>query len=143
MTLVIARLQFEIRAFAGAATDQLDQPAGPADARNGKRRRGQRRNAPARRGGCGLPEVGSFGLTPPAPQGDADRARTFGGKLKPPRGGHRQARHFRDHGAEPGVPQALLEAGEDRLVVAAFEIDDAIGFQTGLRERRREKVRPR
>ena len=39
MTLVIARLQFEICAFAGAAADQLDEPARPADARDRERRR--------------------------------------------------------------------------------------------------------
>ena len=34
-------------------------------------------------------------------------------------------------------------AGEHRLVVAGFEIDDAIGFQARLGERRREQVGPR
>jgi hypothetical protein len=38
MTLVIARLQFEIRAFAGAAAHQFDPPAGTANARDGQRR---------------------------------------------------------------------------------------------------------
>lgn len=32
------------------------------------------------------------------------------------------------------MPQALLKAGEDGLLVAAFEIDDAVGFQPSLRE---------
>jgi hypothetical protein len=32
MTLAIACLQLEIRAFAGAATDKFDQPTGAADA---------------------------------------------------------------------------------------------------------------
>jgi hypothetical protein len=37
MTRVIARLQFEISALAGAATDQLDQPTRPTDTRDRKR----------------------------------------------------------------------------------------------------------
>jgi hypothetical protein len=41
------------------------------------------------------------------------------------------------------VAQTLLKAGEHRLVVAGFEIDDAIGFQARLGERRREQVGPR
>ena len=56
MTLVIARLQFEICALAGAATDQLNQPAGPTDSRHRERGGGQHRYAPARRGGGGLPK---------------------------------------------------------------------------------------
>jgi hypothetical protein len=38
------------------------------------------------------------------------------------------------------VPQTLLKAGEDGLLVAALEIDDAIGVQPGLRERRRKQI---
>ena len=41
------------------------------------------------------------------------------------------------------MPQAFLEAGEDGLLVAAFEIDDAVGVQPGLRERRRKQVQSR
>ena len=41
------------------------------------------------------------------------------------------------------MPQAFLKAGEDGLLVAAFEIDDAVGVQPGLRERRREQVQSR
>ena len=41
------------------------------------------------------------------------------------------------------MPQSLFEACEDRLLVAAFEVDDAVGFQASLRERWREKVRTR
>jgi hypothetical protein len=37
MTRGIARLQFEIRAFAGAAADQFHQPARAADTRDGQR----------------------------------------------------------------------------------------------------------
>ena len=36
------------------------------------------------------------------------------------------------------MPQAFFKAGEDGLLVAALEIDDAIGVQSGLRERRRK-----
>ena len=38
------------------------------------------------------------------------------------------------------MPQAFLKAGEDGLLVAAFKIDDAVGVQPGLRERRRKQV---
>src|SRR5271154_3217584 len=41
------------------------------------------------------------------------------------------------------MPQALFKAGEDGLLVAAFEIDDAVRVQSGLRERRREQVQSR
>jgi hypothetical protein len=77
-TRVIARLQFEIRAFAGAATDEFDQPSRPTNARNGERRRGQRGHAPTRHCGRRLAEIGGLGLPPPAPDGQADRARGFG-----------------------------------------------------------------
>jgi hypothetical protein len=42
--------------------------------------------------------------------------------------------------AEAPVPQALFKAGEDGLLIAAFEIDDAVGVQPGLRKRRRKQV---
>jgi len=38
------------------------------------------------------------------------------------------------------VSAAHFKASEDGLVVAAFEIDDAVGFQAGLRERWGEQV---
>jgi hypothetical protein len=38
------------------------------------------------------------------------------------------------------MPQAFFEAGEDGLLVAGFEIDDAIGIQPGLRERWRKQI---
>jgi hypothetical protein len=41
------------------------------------------------------------------------------------------------------VPQAFFKAGEDGLLVAAFEIDDAVGVQPGLRKRRRKQVQSR
>ncbi len=39
------------------------------------------------------------------------------------------------------MSQSLFKAGEDRLVVATFEVDEPIGFQAGLRQRGREQVR--
>jgi hypothetical protein len=41
------------------------------------------------------------------------------------------------------VPQAFFKAGEDGLLVAAFEIDDAVGVQPSLGERRRKQVQSR
>ena len=38
------------------------------------------------------------------------------------------------------MPQAFLKGSEDGLLVAAFEIDDAVGVQPSLRERRRKQV---
>lgn len=38
------------------------------------------------------------------------------------------------------MAQALLKAGEDGLLVAAFEIDDSVGFQPGLREGRCKQI---
>lgn len=40
------------------------------------------------------------------------------------------------------MTQPLFKRSEHRLLVAAIEIDDAIGFKAGLREARRKKVRP-
>ena len=50
---------------------------------------------------------------------------------------------LRHHGAEAAVPQAFLKAGEDGLLIAAFEIDDAVGVQPSMRERRRKQVQSR
>ena len=41
------------------------------------------------------------------------------------------------------MPQAFFKAGEDGLLVAAFKIDDAVGVQPSLRERRRKQVQSR
>ena len=41
------------------------------------------------------------------------------------------------------MAQTFFNAGENCLLVAAFEIDDAVGFQAGLRECWREEVRSR
>lgn len=41
------------------------------------------------------------------------------------------------------MPQTFLEARQRRFLVACFDIDHTIGLQTGLRQRRREQVRPR
>jgi len=142
MTRVIARLQFESRAFAGTAADQFNKPARAADTRHGERRRGQCRNAPARDGRGRLAEIGGLGLSAPTAQRNADRARAFGGELKATRGGHRQARDFCDHGAKPAMPQAFLATGEHRLFIAAFEIDDTVGLQANLRESWSKQVRP-
>ncbi len=50
MTLVIARLQFEIRALARRAADELYEPPRTLHARQGQRRRGQGGDPPPRRG---------------------------------------------------------------------------------------------
>ena len=40
------------------------------------------------------------------------------------------------------MPQPFFKASEDGLLVAALEIDDAVGVQPSLRERRRKQVQP-
>lgn len=66
----------------------------------------------------------------------------FGGKLQPPRGGHGEARYLTDDRAKPTVPDAFFHAGQDCLVVTGLDIDNAVRFQAGLRQRRREQVGP-
>ena len=44
--------------------------------------------------------------------------------------------------AEPAVPQALLAAGEHRLLVAGLDMDHPIGIEPGLAQGRREQVGP-
>jgi hypothetical protein len=41
------------------------------------------------------------------------------------------------------MPEAFFTAGEDGLLVTAFEVDDAVGVQPGLGERRRKQVQSR
>lgn len=52
-----------------------------------------------------------FGLTAPAPQCEADRARAFRGKVKSPRSCHREAGNFRDDCTELPVAKGFFEAG--------------------------------
>jgi len=47
---------------------------------------------------------------------------------RPPRSGHRKARDLRNDRAQPDMTQTFLKAIEDRLLVAAFEIDDRSDF---------------
>ena len=41
------------------------------------------------------------------------------------------------------MPQTFLETDEDRLLIARFDIDHAIGHESGLRESRGKKIRAR
>lgn len=89
-----------------------------------------------------MPEIRRLGLSPPAANGNADGAGTFGGELQPARGGHRQARQLADDDTEATVAQALFHAGEQCLFVTGLDIDDTARQQTHLGQRRREQVRP-
>ena len=130
MTLVIARLQFEIRALARRAADELDEPPRTLHARQGQRRRGQGGDPPPRRG-CRLSEIGRLSLATPTTQRNAETSRAFGGELeRPPRCGHRKARDLRNDRAQPDMTQTFLKAIEDRLLVAAFDIDDRSDFRS-------------
>ena len=60
--------------------------------------------------------------------------------MKPPRGGHRQARDLRHDSPESAVTQALFKTGEDGLLVAGLKIDDAVRLQAGSREGWREEI---
>lgn len=66
----------------------------------------------------------------------------FGGELEPPRGRHGQARDFTDDRAQPAMPDAFFHAGENCLVVAGLDIDDAVRFQARLLQRRRKEIGP-
>ncbi len=95
MTLVIARLQFEIRALARRAADELDEPPRTPHPRQGQRRRGQGGDPPPRRG-CRLSEIRRLSPATPTTQRNAEISRAFGGELeRPPRCGHRKARDLR------------------------------------------------
>ena len=73
----------------------------------------------------------SLSLATPTRQRDAETSRAFGGKLEPPpRCGHRKARDLRNDRAQPDMTQTFLKAIEDRLLVAAFEIDDRSDFRS-------------
>lgn len=87
-----------------------------------------------------MSEVGGLGLPPPATDRDSDRAGGFGGEVKTPGCRHRQSRHFGNDSAETAVTQALLETGQQRLVVAGFDINDAAGKQAGLGQGRGEQI---
>ena len=130
MTLVIARLQFEIRALARRAADELDEPPRTPHARQGQRRLGQGGDPPPRRG-CRLSEIGRLSLATPTTQRNAETSRAFGGELaRPPRCGHRKARDLRNDRAQPDMTQTFLKAIEGRLLVATFEIDDRSDFRS-------------
>lgn len=66
----------------------------------------------------------------------------LGGELQPPRGCHGEARDLADHCAQSAMPDAFFHAGEDCLVVAGLDIDDAVRFEPRLRQRRGEQVGP-
>ncbi len=130
MTLVIAPLQFEIRALARRAADELDEPPRTPHARQGQRRLGQGGDPPPRRG-CRLSEIGRLSLATPTTQRNAETSRAFGGELaRPPRCGHRKARDLRNDRAQPDMTEAFLKAIEGRLLVATFEIDDRSDFRS-------------
>src|SRR5215470_12471495 len=63
-TLRIASLHFETGAFAAAAADEFEPPAGAPYARNRQRMRRQRADAPARHGSGRLPVHFIFGVMP-------------------------------------------------------------------------------
>ena len=132
-TRVIASLQLEISTIPAAlGVDQFNKPAVAADARNRQASDGIHRHAPACPR-CGLPsEIVCVGVPSPAAQRDAEGSRPLGRELKAARGGHRQSGDLADNSAEAAMAKTFLHAGEHHLVVAAFEIDDAIGGEARL-----------
>ena len=72
----------------------------------------------------------------PAADRYADGARALGGKLKAARCGHGEPCDLRDHAAKPAMAQAFLETGEQHLLVAGLDENDAVGGQARLRESR-------
>ena len=64
----------------------------------------------------------------------------LGGQLQSPRRHHGQLGHFADHGAQAAMTKGLFAHGQQRLVVAGLDMDDAVGRKSCLRQARREKV---
>jgi hypothetical protein len=118
---------------------KFELPSGAANAGNRQRGCGERTDAPAGNGRHRLAEIGRLCRPPPAADGEADGARAFGGKLKAVGGRHGEPRDFCYDSAKAAVPQALLEADEDRLFVYRLDIDHAVG-EPSLREGRGEEV---
>lgn len=87
-----------------------------------------------------MPEIACLGLPPPPSDDQPDRARTFRRELQTARRDHWQTYQFGDHGCEPAEPQGFLESFENVFLSDRFHIDDAIGMETHLGQRRGEKV---
>jgi len=104
------------------ATADAPRPARATASRAG------RRSATA---SLSMSEIGRLSLATPTTQRNAETSRAFGGELeRPPRCGHRKARDLRNDRAQPDMTQTFLKAIEDRLLVAAFEIDDRSDFRS-------------
>ena len=80
-----------------------------------------------------MTEIGGFGLSAPATQGDADRAASLRAEPEPPGCGHVERSDFADDRAEPAVMQAFLDRGEHGLVIARLDIDYAVGLKAPAR----------
>jgi hypothetical protein len=141
--LDITRINYKIRAVAGAAPDQFEQPSGATDAWRRQSSRRERRNSPSRRRCRGLSEIRGFRLATPAANRDGDRPRGFGRERQPARRRHRKPRDLGDHRAETAVTDSFLETRQHGLLVAGIDVDDAVGVETDLGQGRREKVLPR
>lgn len=72
-------------------------------------------------------------LSSPSPQHERHAPALFSGKLKPPRGRHRQADQFSDHNGEPTEGQSFLYSRKDLFIPVAFAENRAIRMKTGLR----------
>lgn len=78
----------------------------------------------------------------PSAQYNADRTGSLGGELGPTGCCHGQAGDLPDHGTQAAMAKPFFAAGEDRLLVAALDINDPVCFQPSLGESRSEKIGP-
>jgi hypothetical protein len=81
-----------------------------------------------------LSEIGGLGRPSPAADGDPDGAEGLGREAKTAGRCHGQSRHLGHDSAEAAMTQALLETGQQRLVVPGLDVDDTTGKQAGLRQ---------
>jgi hypothetical protein len=140
-TLGIARFHDKVRAPSGATADQFEQPSGAAHTGYRKRSRRQRRHPPSRHRSGRLAEVGCFRLPTPSPHRYSYRSGRLGREVQPARSSHGKPSNLGDDSAQSAVTQSLLEAPQQRRLVAGFDVEDAVRAKSSLRQCRGEQVR--
>lgn len=89
-----------------------------------------------------MSEIGSFGLSAPSSDRDADRTGGFGRELQTSRWCHGESGDFADHAREAAVTKAFLETGQNGFFRTTFGVDHAVRMKAGLRQRGREEIAP-
>ena len=130
----------EVRALARRAADELDEPPRTPHPRQGQRRRGQGDTATASR--LSVVRIGRLSPATPTTQRNAEISQPLAASWS----GRRDAGIGRratsaTTGPQPEMTQTFLKAIEDRLLVAAFEIDDRSDFRSAwARAGRRDRA---